>query len=237
MEHQATGDHFLAVFPKQDRALVEKRLDSLETEIRNLLKRGEASNFFVDEAEGLRFCGNAKKVKHGRIINIQQAPQDSYDHLDRIDAFLQAPPTKHTAIDLSRPNPPVTLTDATNIAAQNNYTGSFSYASAALASTRTSKIIQKSSNNSTSAKVTTEHTSSTITYFEKRIVVIESKQEQMDSRLSNLEHTCNDSSDNILTMMEEMGIKRRSKDNKRARNDDSTVTNGEILEDDVTMFP
>jgi hypothetical protein len=95
IEPNATRVVAMATYQKCDQFYIDKRKSTLESEIRQVIADGEASNVFQDESEGMWF-GSVFKNKGGRVISSQPPTWAGIDYVNKVNKLLASPPKKRT---------------------------------------------------------------------------------------------------------------------------------------------
>lgn len=187
VEPNSSGIVTIATYQATDKIFIDKRKESIEAELRHLICPGEEIKLFINEDEGMWF-GSVLKNKNGRILTSNQPNKAAIEYNNHVNSILHTPPKKRDA-----PKP-----DGTTLPKPAN-------------STKLAYSIV--------AQHTKHHHNTTITPIpqangaeDPRFRIIEQafqhqqeRNNQFDSRISNLEKSTNsidNKVDRILEMME-----------------------------------
>jgi hypothetical protein len=90
------------VYQKADQFQIDKRKNSLDAEIRQVIADGEAPHVFKDKTEGM-WLSSVFKNKGGKVLSSQPPTNEGLDYASKLKKLLASPPKK-------RPNPTPTTT-------------------------------------------------------------------------------------------------------------------------------
>jgi len=83
----------LVTYQARDHNLVSARKATLESEIRNIIKDGEAGKVFIDDTEGIWF-GGVNNPKYGRHFDSTNTNRDAIAYSSHINKVMSSPPKK-----------------------------------------------------------------------------------------------------------------------------------------------
>jgi hypothetical protein len=83
----------IVTYQARDHNLVSARKATLESEIRNIIKDGEAGKVFIDDTEGIWF-GGLNNPKYGRHFDSTNTNRDAIAYSSHINKVMSSPPKK-----------------------------------------------------------------------------------------------------------------------------------------------
>jgi hypothetical protein len=195
VDFAAKQDCVIATFQHCDKAFIEDRKFTLQTEILSHLTSGQASIVFVDEFEGISFVDAYHKNK-GKVIRVHFPSQSHQDFVKHADSILSSPPKKRPYNSDEK----VKVTTPLQTIHVNNVT----YSGAVQAqTTRTRSVVQPDGTRTTT---TTQMSQTVMSVMETRFKVIEDEQAQLKQRISGVENKAANIYDNIQAMMQHWKI-------------------------------